>query len=146
MKKHYGKIKLGIIASLVVLVLVTGFNWEQPKVDNLILYNLTTPTAYARFINVGTLQVWDDVGAALATAKDYDDTDVVLTQYAVNALTDNTSTLGGHLIAYPAALPSGIYDVLIYDAAAASASSSDAINRVVRVKYNGSKITEMVDF
>ena len=143
--KNYGKVTVSLIVCLVLVWgLVSGFGWERPQTPNLLIYGMSGSAPYSRFIDVTNLKVWDAVGAAMTSAKDFDDTDVAMTSYVVNALTDNTSKLGGWMVAVPSALPDGVYDVLIYDSS--SVASTDAIYKGIRCKIRGGKIIEMVDF
>ncbi len=78
----------------------------QKLYDVIIYRKLTNP--YARFVEVCTGRIWDVANSALATQPTYGDTDVQLTA-------DNTY-IGGTPVKIPVDLPSGDYDMLIYDA------------------------------
>jgi len=102
-------------------------------------YTMTGTAPYARWINKHSGTIYDNTNSVLSATATWTDTDI--------SLTTKMTTIGGWEVSVPAALPDGVYDLLIYDVstAAGSRSNSDAIARGKHVIVKNAIITQMSD-
>ena len=97
------------------------------KYDHIYYPALTNPVV--RIVRVKDGKQWDDANQAMAEAPTYADTAIELTRIAA---------INGIPIEVPAAMPSGDFDMLIYDAA--SPANTDVFVRWYRIEWAGKNI------
>jgi len=95
---------------------------------NFILYEALTNPA-VRFVRVGDGWQWDDTNEVMAFTPTYADTAITLAENA---------NINGIPVKVPAGLPSGVYNMIFYDAA--SPANSDAYSKLYRIEWDGREI------
>ncbi len=97
--------------------------------DLIIYVKLTNPKM--RLVRVGDGKIWDRANDTVSATPTYADTVVTLTP-------DNTY-IGGTPVKIPANLPTGNWDLLIYDTA--SPAVTDSVVRARRIAWTGNQLS-----
>lgn len=145
MKKN---LVITILASLVIVIGVCGFTAVSqiiqtygsvsPIVGNSVVYSLNSySNLYCRFYNTQLDQLWDENATAMGTGA------AVTWANSAVSLTDYETTRGGFLIAVPATLTEGWYDITIYDNGTPANSDTLLLGRHCYIK--GGTIQSMDD-